>query len=69
MKDMLIFDDPQRDELIENFKTPPILPVKFACLTNPYIIANSTPWTDCFFCADIARKALAHATEKEGEPK
>lgn len=27
MKDILIFDDPQKDEFIEYFKTPPISPI------------------------------------------
>lgn len=53
--DMLIFDDSQKDEFIEIFKTPPIPPTEFKKIrkrqANAYFLVNTSPWTDCF-CAD-----------------
>ena len=55
MKDILLFDDPQKDEFIEYFKTPPISPIVLEKIrgrqANVYILVNTSPWTDCF-CAD-----------------
>lgn len=57
MKDTLLFDDPQKDEFIEIFKTPPIPPIEFKKIrrrqANVYILANTSPRTDCFIYAGM----------------
>lgn len=64
MKDMLLFDDPQKDEFIENFKMPPIPPIEFKKVrrrqANAYILVNPSPWTDCFICAGTPLYELTH---------
>ena len=71
MKDILLFDDPQKDEFIEIFKTPPIPPIEFKKIrkrqANAYILANTSPWTDCFAMAEGARKAHEAICEKYGK--
>ena len=66
MKDILLFDDPQTDEFIENFKTPPIPPIEFKKIrrrqANDYILANTSPWTDSFICASTLLYELTHFT-------
>ena len=62
MKDMLLFDDPQTDEFIENFKTPPIPPIEFKKIrkrqANDYIFVCPSPWPDCLI-ADVFLYKLA----------
>lgn len=64
MKDILLFDDPQKDEFIDIFKTPPIPPIEFKKIrkrqANAYILANTSPWTDCFICAGTPLYELTH---------
>lgn len=69
MKDILLFDDPQKDEFIEHFKTPPIPPIEFKKIrkrqANDYILVNTSPWTDCF-CADKILYELTHLSAPSG---
>ena len=70
MKDMLIIDDPQTDEFIENFKTPPILPIEFKKIhrrqANAYFLVNTSPWTDSFICAGTPLHELTHLSAPSG---
>lgn len=74
MKDILIIDDPQKDEFIEYFKTPPIPPIALEKIRgrqgNVYILANTSPWMDCFICADKLLYERAHlSAPRRGEPE
>ena len=74
MKDILIIDDPQKDEFIEIFKAPPILPIEVKKIlerqANVYILANTSPWTDSFICADKLLYERSHlSAPRRGEPE
>ena len=74
MKDILLYDDSQKDEFIEYFKTPPILPIEFKKIrkrqANDYILANTSLWTDSFICADKLLYERAHlSAPRRGAPE
>ena len=73
MKDILIFDDPQKDEFIEIFKTPPIPPIVFKKIhkrqASAYILANTSPWTDCFYMDKLLYKRAHLSAPSGGAPE
>lgn len=73
MKDILIFDDPQKDEFIEIFKTPPILQIEVKKIlkrqANIYILANTSPWTDCFYMDKLLYERAHLSAPRRGEPE
>jgi len=73
MKDILLLDDPQKDEFIEIFKTPPILPIEFKKIRkrqgNAYILANTSPWTDCFYLDKLLYERAHLSAPRRGEPE
>ena len=74
MKDILLLDDPQKDEFIEIFKTPPILPIEFKKIrkrqASDYILVNTSLWTDSFICADKLLYERAHlSAPRRGVPE
>ena len=42
MKDILLFDDPQKDEFIEIFKTPPILSISTVSISSAVSVTMPT---------------------------
>lgn len=73
MKDILIFDDPQKDEFIEIFKTPPILLIALEKIRgrqgNVYILVNTSPWMDCFYMDKLLYERAHLSAPRRGEPE
>lgn len=73
MKDILIFDDPQKDEFIEIFKAPPIplIEVKknLERQGNVYILVNTSPWTDYLYFNKLLYERAHLSAPRGGEPE
>lgn len=73
MKDILIVDDPQKDEFFEIFKTPPIplIEVKKTLERqgNVYILVNTSPWTDYLYFNKLLYERAHLSAPRGGEPE
>lgn len=73
MKDILIFDDPQKDEFIESFKTPPISPIALEKILGRqggvYILVNTSPWTDYLYFNKLLYERAHLSAPRRGEPE
>ena len=73
MKDILLYDDPQKDEFIEYFKTPPISPIALEKIRgrqgNVYILVNTSPWTDCFYMDKLLYERAHLSAPRRGAPE
>ena len=73
MKDILIFDDPQKDAFIEFFKAPPIPLIEVKKIlerqANVYILANTSPWTDYPYFYKLLYERAHLSAPRGGEPE
>jgi len=73
MKDILIIDDPQKDEFFEIFKTPPIPLIEVKKIlerqANVYILANTSPWTDYLYFNKLLYERAHLSAPSGGAPE
>ena len=73
MKDILLYDDSQKDEFIEIFKTPPIPLIEVKKIlerqASDYILANTSPWMDCFYMDKLLYERSHLSAPRRGEPE
>jgi len=73
MKDILIIDDPQKDEFIEIFKAPPIPLIEVKKIlerqANVYILVNTSPWTDYLYFNKLLYERAHLSAPRRGEPE